>query len=87
MPWDVTKPSTITLKPTAGSGEREKRIDVWCGRDDRRSQLWAMEGGVRFAWRWEKMEEEGREVLVLDKEGGGMGSHRIGMFLLKVRFV
>lgn len=87
VPWDTSKPSTITLKPSAGTGEREeKRIDVWCGREDRRAQLWTMEGGVSFAWRWEKSEEEGREVLVLDKEGGGMGSHRIGVFLFKVRY-
>ncbi|KAL0633464.1 hypothetical protein Q9L58_007634 [Maublancomyces gigas] len=83
VPWDTSKPSTITLKPSAGMGEREeKRIDVWCGREDRRAQVWTMEGGVSFAWRWEKS-EEGREVLVLDKEGEGMGSHRIGMFLFK----
>lgn len=85
VPWDIAKPSSITLKP--GTGE-EKRIDVWCGREDRRAQLWAMEGGVSFVWRWTKGEDldgEGREMLVLDKEGGGMGSHRIGMFLFKVR--
>lgn len=86
VPWGTAKPSTITLKPAAGTGEREKRIDVWCSREDRRAQLWVMEGGVSFVWRWEKSEEEGREVLVLDKEGGGMGSHRIGVFLFKVRF-
>lgn len=84
VPWDIMKPSTITVK--SAGGEREKRIDVWCGKEDRRAQVWAMEGGVSYVWKWAK-EEDGREELVLEKEGGGMGSHRIGVFLFKVRFL
>lgn len=74
VPWDVMKPSTITLQDLKENDEME----VWCGKEDRRAQLWRM-GREMYVWRWTKAGD-----LVLEKESQEMGSHQIGAFLFKV---
>ncbi|KAI5843565.1 hypothetical protein DFP73DRAFT_552558 [Morchella snyderi] len=70
VPWDVMKPASITLRANA-----DRRVDVWCGREDRRAQVWSV-GREMFVWRWLESGE-----LVLEKESEEMGSHQIGAFL------
>ncbi|PUU77290.1 hypothetical protein B9Z19DRAFT_987361 [Tuber borchii] len=71
VPWDVMKPAKIK------GGEEE--LDVWCGKEDRRAQLFDV-GSARYVWRF----NEGSDQVLLEKHMTDTRSrHYIGAFYIK----
>ncbi|RPB05110.1 hypothetical protein L873DRAFT_1663707 [Choiromyces venosus 120613-1] len=71
VPWDVMKPAKI-------KGGREE-VEVWCGKEDRRAQLFDV-GSARYVWRFN---EDSDQVLLEKHMMDTRSRHYIGAFYIK----